>query len=175
MYITLRDGLKIIWKTVNLLTFLIPDIYYIFPKKNLVYTHSHKFYIFSNYFVSRQILKYLVKYFGPSTRVSKFLTHMPQLLLSKFASQLKLIQSVVGIGCQSQDTRNLCHKFNSQCPGLRVLGLRVEGSKPQGPECQDPGSQILFLDYSLIIDLNSLLEIIERVIYQFQGCYKKAT
>ena len=72
---------------------------------------------------------------------------------------------MVGIGCRSQDTRNLCHKFNSQSPRLRVLGLRVEGSKPQGPECQDPGSQILFLDYSSIIDLNSLLEIIERVIY----------
>ena len=79
-------------------------------------------------------------------------------LLSKFATQLKLIQSVV-------------HKFNSQGPALTILVLRVASPKFQGlryrvlgvrvpchrfpgpkfldPSSQGPWSQVLVLDYAI--------------------------
>ena len=47
-----------------------------------------------------------------------------------------------------QDTWNLRHKFNSQGPALRILGLRVAISNFQGPGCQglmsqSPSSRVL--------------------------------
>ena len=73
--------------------------------------------------------KYFGKFFGPSTRAPKFLTQLPNFLLSKFASQFK-VNSICVAG---RDTWNLHHKFNSQGPALRILGLRVAMSKSQGP------------------------------------------
>ena len=73
--------------------------------------------------------KYFGKFFGPSTRAPKFLTQLPNFLLSKFASQFK-VNSICGAG---RDTWNLHHKFNSQGPALRILGLRVAISKSHRP------------------------------------------
>ena len=73
------------------------------------------------------IYEYFGKCFGLFTRASNFLTQMPQLFIIKICFKLKLIQSVV------RDTWNLCRKFNSQGPTLRILGLRVAISKSQGP------------------------------------------
>ena len=61
--------------------------------------------------------------------VVAFRLRCPSLSLSKFASQLKLIQSC-GAG---RDTRSLCHKFNFQGPALEILGLRAISPKSQGP------------------------------------------
>ena len=112
------------------------------------------------------------KYFGPSTWDLKFQFRCPSFLLSKFASQLKLIQSA------GRDTRNLYHKLNSQGPILRILGLIVKSSKSPGPssrlwvprsrvsgsqglDSQGPrvlglmvsgtGSQVLILDYAILL------------------------
>ena len=57
--------------------------------------------------------------------VVAFRLRCPSLSLSKFASQLKLIQS--------WDTRSLCHKFNFKGPALEILGLRAISPKSQGP------------------------------------------
>ena len=72
--------------------------------------------------------KYFAKCFGPSHLLEhlSFRLRCPSFILSKFASQ---INSICGAG---QDIRNLCHKFNSQGPALRVLGLRVASPKSQG-------------------------------------------
>ena len=90
----------------------------------------------------------------------KLSTQMPQLFVIKICSTIK-VNSICGVGW---DTKNLCHKFNSQGPALRVLGLRVASSKSQGPGCQGPmyqgsrvpglrvpgpGPQVLILDYAL--------------------------
>ena len=60
---------------------------------------------------------------------------------------MEKVSSVCGVG---QDTKNLCQKFNSQCPVLRILGLRVASPKSQGPSSvvlgvrvSVPGSQVL--------------------------------
>ena len=103
------------------------------------------------------------KCFGPSTRASKFLTQMPQPII---CFTIK-VNSICGAG---RDTWNLRHKFNSQGPALRILGLRVAISKAQGPissvpclrvsgsrvlgsllsglRVPGPGSQVLILHYA---------------------------
>ena len=43
------------------------------------------------------------------------------------------VDSIYGAG---PDTRNPCHKFNSQGPALRILDLRVSIPKPQRPSCR---------------------------------------
>ena len=73
--------------------------------------------------------KYFGKCFGPSTRASKFLTKMPLLFVTKICFTIK-VNSVCGAG---RDTKNLCHKFNSQGPALRILGLKVAIPKSHGP------------------------------------------
>ena len=59
---------------------------------------------------------------------------------------MEKVSSVCGVG---QGTKNLCQKFNSQCPVLRILGLRVASPKSQGPSSvvlgvrvSVPGSQV---------------------------------
>ena len=101
----------------------------------------------------------------------------PSFLLSKFAWQLKLIQSVVwfeilGICVTSSVLRVQLSGFwvsGSQLPSprdpfpgywmlgshvpdpsSRVLDVRVPES--QGPESQDPGSQVLILDYATCVN-----------------------
>ena len=73
--------------------------------------------------------KYFGKCFGPFTRASKFLTKMPLLFVIKICFTIK-VNSVCGAG---RDTKNLCHKFNSQGPALRILGVKVAIPKFQGP------------------------------------------
>ena len=58
----------------------------------------------------------------------KFSTRMPYLFIIKICVTIK-VNSICGAG---RDTRNLCHKFNSQGPALRILDLRVANSKSQG-------------------------------------------
>ena len=108
--------------------------------------------------------RYFGKCFGPSTRAPEILTQMPYLI--KICFTIK-VNSICGAG---RDTWNLLHKFNSQGPALRILGLSVAYSKFQGPisgvlgvrvPClrvpglgsqspgvSDPGSQDLILDYA---------------------------
>ena len=83
--------------------------------------------------------KYFGKFFGPSTRAPKFLTQLPNFLLSKFASQFK-VNSICVAG---RDTWNLHHKFNSQGPALRILGLRVAISKSHRPISRVLGIRVL--------------------------------
>ena len=95
--------------------------------------------------------KYFGKCFGPSTPASKssFWLRCPSFILSKFASQLKLIQSVVrvkilGICVTSLIMRVLLSGFwvaisKSQGPISRFLGVRVPESP--GPGFQSPWSQ----------------------------------
>ena len=73
--------------------------------------------------------KYFGKCFGPFTRASKFLTKMPLLFVIKICFTIK-VNSVCGAG---RDAKNLCHKFNSQGPALRILGVKVAIPKFQGP------------------------------------------
>ena len=68
--------------------------------------------------------------FGPSTRAPKFSTQMPQLFIIKICYTIK-VNSVCGA---SRDTRGLCHKFNSQGPSFRILGVRVASPNFQGPK-----------------------------------------
>ena len=91
-------------------------------------------------------------------------------LLSKFASHLKLIQSVVRVGILGSVTNSILQvlfsglwvsgsqvpssKFqgpSSRVPCPRVAGLRVSRSQVQGFRVLDPGSQVLILDYALQI------------------------
>ena len=115
-----------------------------------------------------QMSKYFGKCFGPSTQAteSSFWLSYPSFLLSKFTSQLKLIQSVVlagilGICVTSWILRILCLRVTipkSQGPISRVLGVRVpcprvpvsgawvSGSRvprSHSPRFQGPGSQSL--------------------------------
>ena len=46
------------------------------------------------------------------------------------------------ICCAGWNTKNLCHKFNSQGPALRILGLRVASSKSQGPSSRVLGVKV---------------------------------
>ena len=100
-----------------------------FHKINLVYTLSNNFQIFSNFFVLCEMSRYFGKCFGPSTRVPKFWAQMPQLFIIKICITIK-VNSICSVGW---DARNLCHKFSSQGPALRILGLRVRSPKFQGP------------------------------------------
>ena len=87
------------------------------------------------------------KCFGPSTRDPSFRLRCPSFLLSKFASQLKLIQSVVWVGIlricvTSSILRVLLSEFwvsGSQVPSPRdpvpgswVSGSHVSGSQSSG-------------------------------------------
>ena len=63
-------------------------------------------------------------------------------LLSKLCFIIK-VNIICGVGW---DTANLCHKFNSQGPVLRILGVRVtclwvSGSHVSGSQFQSPGCQ----------------------------------
>ena len=103
-----------------------------------------------------QMSKYFVKCFGPSTPApeSSFWLRCPSFLLSKFASQLKLIQSVVwvrilGICVTSSILRVLLSGFwlsKSQFPSPRDLfpGFWVSGSQ----SLRVPGSKVLGLRVS---------------------------
>ena len=91
------------------------------------------------------------KCFGPSTRHLSFRLRCPIFLLSKFVSQLKLIQSVVRVGIlgicvTSSILKVLLSGFwtsGSQIPSPRdpVPGSWVSGSQFQGPGCQGLVSQ----------------------------------
>ena len=76
--------------------------------------------------------KYFGKCFGPSTRAPKFLTQIPSFLLSKFASQLKLIQSVVQVGI-------LVICVTSQVFRVLLSGFWVSGSQFPSPTDPFPG------------------------------------
>ena len=58
----------------------------------------------------------------------QFSTQKLQLFIIKICFTIK-VNSISGAGL---DTRNLCHKFNSQDPALRILDLRVANPKSQG-------------------------------------------
>ena len=88
----------------------------------------------------------------------------PSFLLSKLASEIKLMQSVVGVSCQSQGPRVPLpgsRVTGSHVPGLQVprprvvvAGSQVSGCQGPGPQVSglrvpDPGSQVLILDYAL--------------------------
>ena len=105
--------------------------------------------------------KYFGKCFGLSTPAheSSFWLRCPSFLLSKFASQLKLIQSVVrvrilGICITISVLRvlfsgfwvSMSQIFKSQGPISRVLGFRIpcpRVQESQGLGFQSPGSQSL--------------------------------
>ena len=76
--------------------------------------------------------KYFGKCFSPSTPApeSSFWLRCPSFLLSKFASELKLIQSVVRV------------RILGICITSSVLGLRVASSKYQGPICRVLGVRV---------------------------------
>ena len=129
--------------------------------------------------MSSQMSKYFGKCFGPSAPAPKlsFWLRCPRFLLSKFASQLKLLQSVVririlGICVISSILRVLLSGFwvsesqfpsprdlfpgswvsGSQCPrvsGSRVLGLRVLGLRVPGLRSQGPRSRVSGPDFRL--------------------------
>ena len=118
------------------------------------------------------------KCFGPSTRASKFLTQMPQPII---CFTIK-VNSICGAG---RDTWNLRHKFNSQGPALRILGLRVAISKAQGPisrvlcvrvpgswvsESRVSGSLVLG---SLVSGLRSWVSGPDFTLCPFGGCFCK--
>ena len=83
---------------------------------------------------------------------------MPQLFIIKSGFTIK-VNSICGAG---RDTWNLRHKFNSQGPALRTLGLRAAVSKSQEPisrvsgvrvpclRVQGPSPHVLILDYAQI-------------------------
>ena len=119
--------------------------------------------------------KYFGKCFGPSTPAPKssFWLRCPSFLLSKFASQLNLIQFVYGSGyleseskvqfsgsC-SQDSESQGRNFQGpgtyfqvlgcqgpRVPGSRVPESRVSGSWFKGLRVRGPGSHVLTLDYA---------------------------
>ena len=85
--------------------------------------------------------KYFGKCFGPSTRAPKFSTRMYSFLLSKFATQLKLIQSVVQFGILGVCvTSSILRVLLS---GFWVAGSQIPSSRDPdlGPGCQGPVSQ----------------------------------
>ena len=94
--------------------------------------------MFSNFSVLCQMSKYFGTCFGPSTRELSLSTQMPQLFIIKICFTIKF-NSIYGVG---RDTRNLCHKFNSQGPYLRILGLRVASPKSQGPSSRVLGVRV---------------------------------
>ena len=120
----------------------------------MVYTLSHnfKYFLISVCYVKCQnVLVHLLEYLS-------FRLRCPQFFIIKICFTSK-VNSVCGVG---RDTRNLCHKFNSQGPTLRILGLWIASPKSQGPSSrilgvripcpgsQGPWSQVLILDYAII-------------------------
>ena len=75
--------------------------------------------------------------------------------ISKFTSQIKLIQSVVGSVASHRALG-----FHCQGPGCQ--DPMSQGPKSQGHRSQVPGSQVLILDYA---NSNSLIFFFIRVIY----------
>ena len=73
----------------------------------------------------------------------------PRSLLSKFASQIKLIQSVVWVSCKS-DGHSVpfpgSQVSGSHVPGSQVPRSQFQGHISKGPRSQSPGSQVLILD-----------------------------
>ena len=140
--------------------------------------------------MSRQMSKYFGKSFGPSTRAprSSFWIRCPSFLLSKFTSQLKLIQSVVqvrilGICVKSSILRALLSGFwiselQFQCPrdlfpgswvsasqSPNVSGLSVpesRGSGSWGPRPQGPRSLVSDPDIGLCPKLGVLKNFPEK-------------
>ena len=117
--------------------------------------------------------KYFGKIFGQSTRALSFWLTYPSFLLSKLASQLKLIQSVVRVGIlgicvTSSILRVLLSGFwvsglqfpspRDQVPGSCVPGSHVAGS--QSPKSQSPG--VLGLRFFTFAILTILLEATNR-------------
>ena len=68
--------------------------------------------------------KYFGKCFGSPKcfRAPEFWTQMPQLFIIKICCTVK----VNSIFSAAWDTRNLCQKFSSQGPALRILGLGLQ-------------------------------------------------
>ena len=110
--------------------------------------------------------------------------------LSKFASQIKLIQYVVGVSCYSQGPRvplpgswmSRSHVPGSQfrslrvpslrIPGSRVSGSRVSGSQGSGSQVSGfwimgAGPQVLILDYALSSFKVILIERVHRIFFCF--------
>ena len=83
--------------------------------------------------------KYFGKCFSPSTRAPKFSTQMLRFFFSKLCFIIK-VSTICGAG---RDTRNLCLKFNSQGPALRILGFMITCSKFQGPSSRVLGVTVL--------------------------------
>ena len=102
--------------------------------------------------------KKLGKCFGPSTQDLSFLLRCPSFLLLKFASQLKLIQSMVQVGivgtCVTSSILRVLlsglwvKRPKSKGPSSRVLGVRVPVPRSWVLGSQGPGSQVLILDYA---------------------------
>ena len=63
---------------------------------------------------------------------------MPELFIIKICFTVK-VNSICGGG---SNIRNLCHKFSSQGPALRILCLRVGSPKFQGPSSRVLGIRI---------------------------------
>ena len=111
--------------------------------------------MFSNFFALCQMSIYFGKCFGPSTPAPEpsFWLRCPTFLLSKFASQLKLIQSVVRVRilgiCVTSSVLRVLHsgfwvsKYQFSIPrdlfpGSRVSGSHVPESQFEGLGCQGP-------------------------------------
>ena len=108
----------------------------------------------TKYYIGTLLMsEYFGKCFGPFTQASKFLAQMPQLFITKFASQLKLIQSVVPVGilgiCVTSSILSvLLSEFwvsGSEFPSPRdpFPGFWVSESQFHGPGCQGVVSQNL--------------------------------
>ena len=111
--------------------------------------------MFSNFFALCQMSIYFAKCFGPSTPAPEpsFWLRCPTFLLSKFASQLKLIQSVVRVRilgiCVTSSVLRVLHsgfwvsKYQFSIPrdlfpGSGVSGSHVPESQFEGLGCQGP-------------------------------------
>ena len=116
--------------------------------------------------------KYFGKCFGPSTRAPKssFWLRCPSFLLSKFASQLKLIQSVVRVGIRgicvtSSMLRVLFSGFwvselqfpSPRDPFSRVLGVRVPSPRVPDPRVSGPDFRLCSWDIGQYVYCNGLL------------------
>ena len=87
---------------------------------------------------------------------------MPKRFIVKICFTIK-VNLICGAG---QDTKNLCHKLNSQCPVLKILGVLevtsardpvpgswVSRSQFRGPGCQGLVSQGPRVPESLVLSL----------------------
>ena len=149
------------WNIFNLSKNLITIVYFIFPQ-NKVVLHTFPYFLISLCYIKCQNI--LVNVLVHILKNLSFELRCPSFLLSKFASQLKLIQSVVRVGilvvCDiSSILRVLLSGFwvsGSQVPSLRdptpgphipgshfhsrVLGVRV--LCPRIPESRVPESRV---------------------------------